>query len=312
MIALLLVGYLSNAQDHNLGFEDWHPSVTSYLYDESHFIDSCSLHLMGDSVGRAGFLSETGIIPGWSSTIFGTFRVNDPYSGRYAAVIHTWYNGADAVLTLGDCENILFDTCKVELPQKLYGISGFYKYLMDVSSSANQQYKFTSLTIVTYRRDSASRQLVPLTTDTLSFALIDDYTEFYLPVSYPDPAAKPDAVSIWFTSGGAGMTTCVNDHYLYLDDLELHYEPRTTSIAQPLLSGYVRLYPNPAGEMLRLEYERQVEVYDIRLTDISGRVVRIYPASDTALDLAGLSPGLYFVAINAAEGRMVERVVVQH
>lgn len=312
MLALLLVSHLSVAQDYNLGFESWHPSVTDYLYEEDSFVDSCSLHLVGDSVGRAGFLSETDIVSGWSSTIFGLFRVNDAHSGRYAAVIHTWYNGADAVLNLGNCQGLPFDTCKVELPKKLYGVSGFYKYMMDASSSASQQHKYTSLNIVTYRKDGISGALVPLTTDTLSFGLTDVYTNFYLPVSYPDSETKPDAVSVWFISGGLGMTTCVNDHYLYLDDIELHYEPLSTSTGQVLPEGSLKIYPNPAGESVQLEYKEALQVRSIQLADISGRVIRTYPAGSTVLDLGGVSPGLYFVSVEAAQGRMVQRIVVRH
>ncbi len=312
VLCILLSGLSSRAQDLNLGFEQWHPSVTDYLFETDPFDTLCGHHLLGDSIGRPGILSDTGIVTGWSASIFGLFRTNNAHSGRYAAVIHLWYNGAPAYLSLGVCENLFSEKGKVALPQKLHGVSGFYKYIVDAASIGHHELKHACLNIVTYRKNSISGDLEVLSADSLHFEETDIYSEFYLPVSYPDQVHAPDSVSIWFSSEGYGTISCVHDHYLYLDDLELHYEPRTTSTGQALLQDHLRISPNPAAEVIRLTYDRPVTVRSLQLTDLSGRMVRAYPADSLSLDVSALAAGIYLLVVQAEEGRITERLIIQH
>lgn len=310
-VCILLSALLSRAQDLNLGFEQWHPSVTDYLFEGDPFDTICGHHLLGDSIGRTNFLSDTGIVTGWSSSIFGTFRTNDAHSGRYAAVIHLWYNGAPAYLSLGVCDDLFTKKCVVTLPEKLHGVSGFYKYIVDPGSEGSHHLKHTCLNIITYRKNSISGELEVLTADSLHFAESDIYSEFYLPVSYPDQAQTPDSISIWFSSEGYGTISCVHDHYLYLDDLMFHYEPRTTSTGQTLLQDNLHISPNPAAGTIRLAYDEPARVRSIRLTDITGRLIRTFPADSLSLDITGIASGLYLLVVDAAEGRMTARIAVQ-
>jgi len=69
-----------------------------------------------------------------------------------------------------------------------------------------------------------------------------------------------------------------------------------------------KLYPNPAGEMLTIEFARD-GADRIELHDISGRVVQTEKVSPKALqhvmNLSSLSPGYFVVSIVGSENRVL-------
>ena len=78
------------------------------------------------------------------------------------------------------------------------------------------------------------------------------------------------------------------------DDLDFVYE--------------LKLYPNPASDMLTVEWNRNEEM-NIEFFDISGK--RVYGFQDYGnriyADISMLENGMYFVSIN---GMVVDKVVV--
>jgi len=69
-----------------------------------------------------------------------------------------------------------------------------------------------------------------------------------------------------------------------------------------------KMYPNPAGEMLTIEFAKE-EANRIELRDISGRVVQSDNVASKALEhvmnLSSLSPGYYVVSIIGSENRVL-------
>ena len=95
------------------------------------------------------------------------------------------------------------------------------------------------------------------------------------------------------------------------------YDDRDTSYFSYLStsSGYssshINIYPNPASDFAKLEgiSERPLQ---ISLLDISGKVVRIFTFDSTRLNLKGIRSGVYFLAIEFAEGRrVVKRLLLE-
>ena len=74
------------------------------------------------------------------------------------------------------------------------------------------------------------------------------------------------------------------------------------------------LYPNPATDELYL-MAHSSETTKIRLIDIQGRVLKtqILPAINgrTNIDIQGLKTGLYFLAWDTSNGRLVQKVVIK-
>lgn len=73
----------------------------------------------------------------------------------------------------------------------------------------------------------------------------------------------------------------------------------------------VHVYPNPAEVVIHIESEVLVET--IEITDVNGHYINRYFSNSqiTTLDLSYLTSGIYFIKMNAAEGSVVKRIVVQ-
>jgi len=244
-------------------------------------------------------------------------RTTDAHSGNYAAVLHLWYNWDSSLLTLGECGNksggVTDHECEVGLPHKLYGVSGFYKYIVDSVQPNDTYKKVTMLNIKTYKRNKTTDKLVLLRHDSLQFERSNVYKEFYLPVTYTDTTVTPDSVSIWFESKGyqSGTTYYTYNHFLYLDDLQFHYQPRTLSINKPSLKKKIKIFPNPADKSINLDYASDINIENLWLSDASGRIIKTCPGGCKTLDISEVAKGIYFLNIEAREGSTTEQVVIQ-
>ena len=85
----------------------------------------------------------------------------------------------------------------------------------------------------------------------------------------------------------------------------------TTSINSPNLKKKVKIYPNPTNEKIYLEYVNDVHIRSIQLMDMSGRVVNSFKNSAKNLDISHNSKGIYFLKIDAAEGSVSEKIVIE-
>jgi len=82
-----------------------------------------------------------------------------------------------------------------------------------------------------------------------------------------------------------------------------------------LLSGYIKLYPNPTDGMMTLEYSGPGELDATRITvlDITGKAYDGFEwhGETRSLNLTSLADGIYFVKIENEEGMDVRKIVVQ-
>ncbi|MFT4062673.1 MAG: hypothetical protein QM642_09990, partial [Edaphocola sp.] len=134
LAAILAISNIARAQDYNLGFEEWLSSMPIGVNST----DSCSLPINASSIDSIYML------PKWTAVPNGLCRTTDAHSGNYAAVIFMWYNGSTGRLFLGQgCDDTLtsgYDICKEHFSSKIYGLSGYYKYIVD-SFMPNDTYK---------------------------------------------------------------------------------------------------------------------------------------------------------------------------
>jgi len=77
----------------------------------------------------------------------------------------------------------------------------------------------------------------------------------------------------------------------------------------------VRLFPNPATDLVHLTTHTPQPLRAVTLTDLGGRLVRYFELSPTApaptLDLRGLTAGVYVAAFTLANGQVVRQRVVK-
>ncbi len=87
-----------------------------------------------------------------------------------------------------------------------------------------------------------------------------------------------------------------------------------TGVRDGMVREPMRLFPNPAHNALYLQ-GRSNKASEIQVLDLQGRLVRSQrvPAfdGDAALDVQGLSKGLYLIRWQAVEGTFTRKVVLE-
>ncbi|MBX9448209.1 MAG: T9SS type A sorting domain-containing protein [Taibaiella sp.] len=76
------------------------------------------------------------------------------------------------------------------------------------------------------------------------------------------------------------------------------------------LRSHFKIYPNPACAILTLEYESKVQIQSIQLFDIGGKLIKAFDKDQKALDIGDIADGVYFLNIQAEEGNMSEKIIV--
>ena len=80
-----------------------------------------------------------------------------------------------------------------------------------------------------------------------------------------------------------------------------------TAIAQLEAEATIHIYPNPANEILTIDFPAEVAQAEIKLYDVAGALQQVALASgkQTTLPLDKLAAGIYLLEIRA--GKMVSR-----
>jgi hypothetical protein len=94
------------------------------------------------------------------------------------------------------------------------------------------------------------------------------------------------------------------------DFLYNHLDLHSTSDVSQYVTDHVRIYPNPASDILFVELKREERIADIALFDMQGRIVKESNASPVYL--GHLPSGVYAVQVKASDGRkFIQKVVVK-
>ena len=275
--------------DYNLDFENW--DAASLQRDTLAFSLFPSMHQVKEPY--SGWPEK------WVKNSFGRrmLRTTDAFSGKYAAVLYEWYNGASNSLVLGDCYDQFFkagDTCMVKYPRKVYGVSGYYKYYPDSFIPG-----VPWLIVKTYYTDTLLHKGRISTVDSFAFKPKDAYGYFNLYIKSV-LANIPDSFSVRFdiNTNGMGISIYQYANFLYLDGLQFHYVPYTALKTEsiPLKKSAVKLYPNPAQSVFYLSTPEQA---DVQVYDNTGRIVQVYwgVVNGQALSTGCMKPGLYLVKV---------------
>lgn len=302
---LLLISFGLKAQEYNLGFESWEGVVQPVM----NTTDSCTLPADAASNPFDNRLNA------WSGNN-GVLRTSDAHTGNYAAVVAIWYANTTGKLVLGQCGPVNvpgYIPCKQHFNSRIYGVSGYYKYLVDSFMPRDVQDTRAVGYVKTFKVNPSDQSLTVLSFDSLIFDRAGTYQSFQIPVNYIDSNSVPDSVSIWFESqnNAPGGLTCAYAHFLYLDDLNFHFSALPTGLGQPTLKKKVNIYPNPASGMIKLEYDRGLEIESIWLSDRSGRIIKNFEPQSKSLEVKAYPAGLYFLQIRSRHGLIREKIVLQ-
>ncbi|MCL9770986.1 T9SS type A sorting domain-containing protein [Flavobacterium sp. HXWNR69] len=73
----------------------------------------------------------------------------------------------------------------------------------------------------------------------------------------------------------------------------------------------ISIYPNPATNVLNISNVNNYEIKNISVVDINGRVVKNESGAMTQINVSDLNAGVYFVTIEAAEGKITKKFIKQ-
>lgn len=73
----------------------------------------------------------------------------------------------------------------------------------------------------------------------------------------------------------------------------------------------ITLYPNPTTSVLNISNNNNLDIKNISVIDINGRVVKNQEGSLTQINVSDLNAGVYFVTIEAAEGKTTKKFIKQ-
>ncbi len=71
------------------------------------------------------------------------------------------------------------------------------------------------------------------------------------------------------------------------------------------------IYPNPTSNVLNISNTNNYEIKNISVVDINGRVVKNESGAMTQINVSDLNSGVYFVTIEAAEGKTTKKFIKQ-
>jgi hypothetical protein len=69
------------------------------------------------------------------------------------------------------------------------------------------------------------------------------------------------------------------------------------------------IYPNPTSNLLNISNNNNFDIKNISITDINGRVVKNQVGSLTQINVSDLNAGVYFITIEAAEGKTTKKFI---
>ncbi len=92
-----------------------------------------------------------------------------------------------------------------------------------------------------------------------------------------------------------------------IDDWSSYSEDCVLGITEQNLAASLQLYPNPIKDVLQVSTQNGVELKQIQVYDVMGKLV--LESKSASLDFTGLLSGLYFVEVETNQGVLVKRVV---
>ena len=117
----------------------------------------------------------------------------------------------------------------------------------------------------------------------------------------------------YLTDGTAETSFEITDIYDHGDHLTFHVHFFDTGIEDYQLAGNVRVYPNPATDVINVQCTMNNEQWggNLQLFDVYGKLLQIVPITSetTPINVADLASGIYFVCVTTDQGIATKRFV---
>jgi hypothetical protein len=138
-----------------------------------------------------------------------------------------------------------------------------------------------------------------------------------LGVDGSSPTTNPAEVDFVVTSGSVVGPPAINNTAaatMRFDNLVTRASNTDTLLgldSNAISDKSFSIYPNPTTSVLNILNNNNVEIKNISVTDINGRVVKNETGSLTQINVSDLNAGVYFVTIEAAEGKTTKKFIKQ-
>lgn len=113
-----------------------------------------------------------------------------------------------------------------------------------------------------------------------------------------------------------GINCVSNDQFIFMiDDIEIG---SALGVDESTDKTGITLYPNPARDRVFVNFGKaEIYVANMTLLNETGTTLKEFPLNRMIgeifnIPLSGLSPGLYYLLINSAEGRIVKKIAVMN
>lgn len=140
---------------------------------------------------------------------------------------------------------------------------------------------------------------------------VSSYTRFSVPVTYWN--ANTPVTSQWIISSSAGNSGQQVNSTMWVDDLDLIFNPASVNEAQ-LQSGF-RVGPSPASNEVLIRNAKKTKA-TITLYSVTGQRFASQPVNEelNALDVTKLASGIYLYSITDENGKLLlsSKISVQH
>lgn len=127
------------------------------------------------------------------------------------------------------------------------------------------------------------------------------------------PAAGTGDVKFYAALNAANGDQSAGGDVIYLTNTQV-IEDVNASIEGAEANSHLKLYPNPASDVLNISYPA-TDDYQLKIMDIAGKelIIRQLHAGqiNLKLDMGELEPGVYFVQITEGDRQIVKRIVKQ-
>ena len=78
---------------------------------------------------------------------------------------------------------------------------------------------------------------------------------------------------------------------------------------QSHIAKTMNIFPNPATNSLRVDCSKNIEIHNIKVLDLNGRIFNVAYDTNNIIDISHLSTGLYLILIHTDTGVLTKKVL---
>jgi Secretion system C-terminal sorting domain len=101
---------------------------------------------------------------------------------------------------------------------------------------------------------------------------------------------------------------------LYGGGMQIYFQDTsTTSIASVAADDILKIFPNPASEIIVVKLSHPISNCSYRLYDVTGRIVlsKTHSGNYTVLDVSGIASGPYWMRVSSGNFEVTGKVIIE-